>query len=121
MPICAILLQCFNEHISYWLLRFLLHKCRYIQNDIEFYNKYICILEQEFQILLPEVYQHLSVKGFELNYFVMKWIMGLFSEDMSKTMMLALWDLICQADVYILIYAIVEIFRFLSLDILRSN
>jgi hypothetical protein len=51
----------------------------------------------------------------------MKWIMGLFSEDMSKTMALALWDLICQTDVYILIYAVVEIFRILSVDILCSG
>lgn len=40
---------------------------------------------------------------------------------MSKTMILALWDLICQTDVYVLIYAIVEIFRILKQDILESD
>ena len=57
------------------------------------------------------MHKHLDRMGFELNYFVMKWIMGLFSEDMSKTMVLALWDLICQTDVYVVMYVIIEIFR----------
>ena len=64
MPICANLLQCFNEHISYWLLRYLLHKCRYIQNDICFYNAYVEVLDNEFKALLPDVYFHLTDKGF---------------------------------------------------------
>lgn len=59
MPICAALLQCFNEVVSYWLLRYLLIKCRHIQNDLHFYNNYLELLEQEFQNLLPEVYHHL--------------------------------------------------------------
>ena len=53
MPICASLLQCFNENISYWLLRYLLYKCKYIQNDILFYNQYIDELDVEFKLLLP--------------------------------------------------------------------
>jgi hypothetical protein len=59
--------------------------------------------------------------GFELNYFVMKWIMGLFSEDMSKPMVLGLWDLLCQTDVYVLIYAIIQIFRVMGQEILMSD
>lgn len=43
----------------------------------------------------------------------MKWVMGLFSEDMGKSMLLALWDLLCQSDVYILMYVIIQIFKLL--------
>jgi hypothetical protein len=121
MPICANLLQCFNENTSYWLLRYLLFKCSYIQVDIEFYHRYISLLDHELQFLLPEVYSHLESNGFEINYFVMKWIMGLFSEDMSKTMVLGIWDLLCQTDVYMLIYVIVAIFKCFGAEILLSD
>lgn len=121
MPICASLLQCFNENTSYWLLRYLLFKCHYIQLNVDFYQRYICLLDQEFQNLLPDVYNHLDSCGFELNYFVMKWIMGLFSEDMSKPMVLGIWDLICQTDVYILIYVIIAIFQCFRPEILLSS
>lgn len=111
MPICAALLQCFNESVSYWLLRYLLIKCRHIQNDINLYNNYLQLLEEEFRTLLPDVYDHLELQGLELNYFVMKWIMGLFSEDMAKPLLLSVWDLLCNSDVYVLMYVIVELFR----------
>lgn len=114
MPICASLLQCFNQNISYWLLRYILFKCHYIQNDIKFYHSFIQELENEFKVVLPQVYDHLDYCGFELNYFVMKWIMGLFSEDMSKTMVLAVWDLLCLTDVTIMIYVILGIFKCFS-------
>lgn len=64
MPICASLLQCFNENTSYWLLRYLLFKCNYIQLNVEFYQRYIRILDQEFQNILPDVYNHLDTCGF---------------------------------------------------------
>jgi len=44
MPICAALLQCFNENTSYWLLRLLLFKCRYVQLDIPTYHAFLEIL-----------------------------------------------------------------------------
>lgn len=72
----------------------------------------------EFKRQLPQVYKHLEECGFELNYFVMKWIMGLFAEDMSKTMLLAFWDALCQTDVYFIMYLIIEIFKYLGRDIL---
>ena len=59
MPICASLLQCFNQQISYWLLKYLLYKSRYIQVDIHLYQQFIAQLDYEFQHLLPEVYYHL--------------------------------------------------------------
>lgn len=40
---------------------------------------------------------------------------------MSKPMVLAIWDLICQTDVYILIYVIVAIFKCFGNEILLSN
>lgn len=46
MPICAALLQCFNETVSYWVLKYMLFKCKYIQNDIEFYSHYLLELEE---------------------------------------------------------------------------
>ena len=51
----------------------------------------------------------------------MKWVMGLFAEDMSKTTRLVLWDLICQNDVFVLVYAVVEVFRIFREHILRSQ
>jgi hypothetical protein len=45
MPICAALLQCFNENTSYWLLRLLLFKCRYVQLDIPTYHAFLELLE----------------------------------------------------------------------------
>ena len=51
----------------------------------------------------------------------MKWVMGLFAEDMSKTTRLVLWDLICQTDVFVLVYAVVEVFRIFREHILRSQ
>jgi len=51
----------------------------------------------------------------------MKWIMGLFSEDMSKTMLLAFWDALCQTDVYLIMYLIIEIFKYLGEEILHCN
>lgn len=49
----------------------------------------------------------------------MKWVMGLFSEDMSKSMLLSLWDLLCHTDVYILMYMIIEIFKLFEEEILQ--
>ena len=51
----------------------------------------------------------------------MKWVMGLFAEDMSKTTRLVLWDLICQTDVFVLVYAVVEVFRIFREHILRGQ
>ena len=51
----------------------------------------------------------------------MKWVMGLFAEDMSKTTRLVLWDLICQNDVFVLVYAVVEVFRIFREHILRGQ
>lgn len=121
MPICAALLQCFNENTSYWLLRFLLFKCRYIQLDLSLYSSFLSLLEQELHALLPEVASHLESCGFEANYFVMKWIMGLFAEDMAKPMVLAIWDLLCQTDLLVLVYVVVAIFQCLSSEILLSS
>lgn len=41
MPICAALLQCFDETVSFWVLKYLLFRCRYIQNDIDFYTRFL--------------------------------------------------------------------------------
>ena len=51
----------------------------------------------------------------------MKWVMGIFAEDMSKTTRLVLWDLICQTDVFVLVYAVVEVFRIFREHILRGQ
>ena len=40
---------------------------------------------------------------------------------MSKPMVLAIWDLICQTDVYILIYVIIAIFKCFGSQILLSS
>lgn len=55
--------------------------------------------------------QHLEESCFEPNYFVMKWIMGLFAEDMAKPMVLAVWDLLCQTDLLVLVYVVIAIFQ----------
>ena len=44
MPICAALLQCFNEQTSYWLLRLLLFKSRYVQLDLPTYHAFLAVL-----------------------------------------------------------------------------
>ena len=41
MPICAMLLQCFDEDTSYWLLKYLLFKCSYVQNDMALYSCFL--------------------------------------------------------------------------------
>jgi hypothetical protein len=110
LPICAALVQVFNEHTAYWLLKYLLAKCRYIQTDLSLYSRIIQELDAQFKLVLPVLYQHLEEKGFELNYFVMKWVLGLFAEDMPKPMLLGLWDLVCQTDVYMLSCAVLTIF-----------
>jgi len=40
---------------------------------------------------------------------------------MSKTMILAFWDLLCQTDVYLMIYFIIEIFSSFQEEILNSD
>lgn len=121
MPICAALLQCFDQNVSYWLLRYLLHRCRYVQTDLALYHAFLSQLEEEFRSLLPETYVQLERCGLELNYFVMKWVMGLFAEDMSKTMLLAVWDALCHSGLHFLSYLIIQIFRQFEQDILRSD
>ncbi len=51
----------------------------------------------------------------------MKWIMGLFAEDMTKPMVLAVWDLLCQTDLLVLVYVVVAIFQCLAHEILLSS
>ena len=121
MPISAVMLQFFNETTTYWLLRYLLFKSRYIQNDIDLYHCFIKELEIKFRKILPNIYQHITENGFELNYFVMKWIMGLFAEDLSKTMLLAVWDLLFQTELEVLMYVIIAIFSMLEEELLRSG
>jgi hypothetical protein len=40
--------------------------------------------------------------------------MGLFAEDMGKPMVLAIWDLLCQTDLLILVYVVAAIFHCLA-------
>lgn len=65
--------------------------------------------------------RHLEESCFEPNYFVMKWIMGLFAEDMAKPMVLAVWDLLCQTDLLVLVYVVIAIFQCLAQEILLSS
>jgi hypothetical protein len=64
MPICATLLQCFNETTSYWLLRYLVFRCRYIQLDLALYQRFLGYLDREFGVMLPELKSHLESSGF---------------------------------------------------------
>jgi hypothetical protein len=121
MPICAALLQCFDEKVSYWLLRYLLHRCSYVQTDLALYHSFLRQLDQEFHSLLPRTSLHLETCGLELNYFVMKWVMGLFAEDMSKTMLLAVWDALCHSNLHFLLYLVIAIFRQFEQDILGRD
>ena len=45
--------------------------------------------------------------------------MGLFAEDLSKSMLLAVWDLLFQTELEVLMYVIIAIFLRLEEDILR--
>ena len=45
MPICASLLQCFNEQVAYWLLRLLLARCRLVQVEVPLYSSFMGRLE----------------------------------------------------------------------------
>ena len=47
--------------------------------------------------------------------------MGLFSEDMVKPMVLAVWDLLCQTDLLVLVYVVTAIFQCLGEEILLSS
>jgi hypothetical protein len=87
---------------------------RYVQLDLPTYHAFLALLEHELTVLLPEVAAHLEQSGFEANYFVMKWIMGLFAEDMAKPMVLAVWDLLCQTDLLVLVYVVAAIFHCLA-------
>jgi hypothetical protein len=49
MPICATLLQCFDEQTSYWILKYLLFRSNYIQTNIDLYSHFLIYLEQLFQ------------------------------------------------------------------------
>jgi len=47
--------------------------------------------------------------------------MGLFAEDMAKPMVLAVWDLLCQTDLLVLVYVVTAIFQCLGEEILLSS
>lgn len=51
----------------------------------------------------------------------MKWIMGLFSYDLHKDLLMKLWDLICLYGLASLKWFIVSIFKVLKETILRLN
>ena len=70
--------------------------------------------------MLPKLHRHLEDNGFELNYFVMKWVMGLFSEDMPKPMLLAVWDVLCQAGLDFLPSLIISVLSHLENELLES-
>lgn len=85
------------------------------------YQAFLRQLEEEFKAEMPELYTHLEELEFELNYFVMKWIMGLFSEDLPKHLLLSFWDCLCQTDLYMLLCLILTIFRHFESKLLESD
>lgn len=121
MPIVATLLQCFDEQTSYWVLKYLLFRSSYIQTNMEVYSQFMAHLEAEFQRLEPELYAHLETMGFELSYFVMKWVMGLFAEDLPKSMLLSVWDALLQTEVHYLAYLTISLFGQFRQELMASN
>ena len=50
-----------------------------MQVDLSLYTAFVGKLEAEVKALLPEVHGKLEQCGLGVDYFAMKWIMGLFS------------------------------------------
>ena len=51
----------------------------------------------------------------------MKWIMGLFAEDLPKSLLLSVWDTLMQTDVYYLAFLVIQLFRVFEPELLRSD
>jgi hypothetical protein len=51
----------------------------------------------------------------------MKWVMGLFSENMAKPLVLGFWDLLCQIGLDAISSMIIAIFQCFSAELLLSS
>jgi hypothetical protein len=71
-------------------------------------------LDQEIKMMLPELYDHLANNDFDIEYFAMRWIMDLFSQDLDKKILLSFWDILCQTDIKMLTYFVISILKTLE-------
>lgn len=71
--------------------------------------------------LLPALSEHFYEEDLELNYFAMKWIMGIFSEDMNRGLLLRFWDILLNTEISMLIYTVIAILEYLQDELLELD
>lgn len=62
----------------------MVHKCEDIQNDCEKYSVFMDCVENELKKRAAWILAILEDEDLDLEYFAMKWILGIFSYDLDR-------------------------------------
>lgn len=119
--ITAAFLSRYDEELSYWCTRFLLHKVRYFQTNLPLLHSHMSLLSSIVEQQLPKVCSHLRNSDLSLEYFADRWLIPLFSYDTDLELMLKLWRLICLSDSHILVCFVLAMLRKMENRILEAD
>lgn len=93
--IVAVFLSYYDENKTYWLVRYLISKTQNIHNNQDLYVDFMSQIEEYVEKNNEKVFEHFEKNDLTIEYFAMRWIMGLFSYDIERETLMYLWDLIC--------------------------
>lgn len=92
--IIIVLVSLFPDEISYWIAMMLIHKTENLNENPEIYVAVMQKIERQVKQKCPNLFDKLEKSDLGVEYFAMKWLMNLFSTDVSRSLVIHIWDLI---------------------------